>query len=106
MSRFVPQKVSASYYVLDTETQCMLPEQYRSWSQALTAAEALNNPPKPAPAPAPCCDCAAKLKAAEDRAERYRHALAQIWRLSDCTTAHRYADEALFGAERAAGGEG
>jgi hypothetical protein len=30
-----------------------------------------------------------------DRAERYRHALAQIWRYSACPIAQRYAEDAL-----------
>ncbi len=52
----------------------------------------------------PACDCAEKLKSAEDKAERYRHALAQILRHSRCPTASRYAQGALFIAERTKGG--
>jgi|KBSMisStaDraftv2_1062788.scaffolds.fasta_scaffold03115_14 hypothetical protein len=41
-------------------------------------------------------DFAAKLKATEDMAKRYRHALVQIISHSDCPTAKRYALAALF----------
>lgn len=57
-------------------------------SQLELASAALNN------------DADTKLKATQNTAERYRHALAQIYRYSPCPIAQRYADDALFVVER------
>jgi len=48
-------------------------------------------------------DLASRMKAAEETAERYRNALVQILRYSDCRTARRYAAGALFISERMKG---
>lgn len=92
-------------YVLDRVLGGRVGPSGLTWAAAHIEAQRLNRearkPPACAPA-APRCDCAEKLKAAEETAERYRHALAQIWRHGS-GPALRYAHDALFGTERAKG---
>jgi hypothetical protein len=87
---------------------------FSTWASAHGMAQRLNREARAANKPAaeqiaPCCNCSAKLKEAEEtakrhreEAERYRCALAQIWRHGS-GDALRYAHDALFASARAKG---
>ena len=93
--------------VLDGETGESIDGVQYTFAGALYTQNEKNNEADAAHAKAAAklvCDCAEKLRVAEETTERFRHTLAQIIRYSDCRTARSYAAAALFIAERMKGG--
>lgn len=107
VANFTPVRGVTFYGVVDRVMGKRVASGLPTWAAAHCEAQRRNREARAANKPAaeqavPCCDCTAKLKSAEERAERYRHALAQIWRY--CSgTALRYASQALFADEREKG---
>lgn len=87
--------VSPRWAIYDTETGQTVSEMGSwSWATTLAGQKNIEDKGKKGPEPqiaAPCCDHS-------EKAERYRQALAQIARRTDCEYAARIADEALAGA--------